>query len=70
MIDSDAADYGKVSGLGETVRLGSLKHYYLYNLADNLVGTHVQPAAPDSMIFYRLGGKGILAHGKDRKSVV
>ena len=64
VIDSDAADYGKVSGLGETVRMGSLKHYYLYNLADNLVGTHVQPAAPDSMIFYRLGGKGILAHGK------
>lgn len=43
---------------------GSFSHYLAYYCADFLIGTHVQPCAPDLILFYHLAGKGIRARGK------
>ena len=64
VIDPRSPDYGKVSALGPTVRMGSLRHYLMYLAADRLVSSHVQPAAPDLMIFYHLRQLGIHPRGK------
>ena len=64
VIDPRSPDYGKVSALGPTVRMGSLRHYLMYLAADRLVSSHVQPAAPDLMLFYHLRQLGIHPRGK------
>ena len=64
VITPDSPDAAKVEALGETVPFGSLRHRLMYLCADVLAGTHVQPAAPDLMVFYHLGARGIRARGK------
>ena len=64
VIDKSSPDYDKVARLGKTVAMGSLRHHLMYLAADRLVGTHVQPAAPDLMGYYRLRKVGLHARGK------
>ena len=64
VIDPASPDYGKAAQLGRTVAWRSLKHYLMYLAADMLIGTHVQPAAPDLMAFYHLRQIGIRPRGK------
>ena len=64
VISDDSADREKVTSIGKTVRTGSFRHYLMYHAADVLIGTHVQPAAPDIWAFYRLAHGGIRAKGK------
>ena len=64
VIDRASPDYEKVARLGKTVAMGSLRHRLMYLAADRLVGTHVQPAAPDLMGYYRLRKIGIRPRGK------
>jgi len=45
-IDPLAADYAKVALLGETVRFGSLSHYWLYALSQVAASTHMFGASP------------------------
>ena len=63
-ISDDSADREKVASLGKTVKTGSFRHYLMYQAADYLIGTHVQPAAPNVWIFYRLTRIGIRARGQ------
>ena len=64
VITSDSPDAGKIAALGGAVQKGSFQHYLLYYCANYLVGTHVQPCAPDLMVHYHLANKGIRARGK------
>ena len=64
VIDKTSPDYDKIARLGKTVRLGSLRHYLMYLAADQLISTHVQPAAPDMITFYHLRQIGIRPRGK------
>ena len=64
VIETDSADRAKIEALGGMVPRGSFSHYLAYYCADFLVGTHVQPCAPDLILFYHLAGKGIRARGK------
>ena len=64
IIDPGSPDYDRVAQLGSTVRQGSLRHYLMYLAADRLVSSHVQPAAPDLMVFYHLRQAGIRPRGK------
>ena len=63
VIDASSPDYDKVARLGNTVAMGSIRHYLMYLAADQLIGSHVQPAAPDLMGFFRLRKAGIHARG-------
>ena len=64
VITADSSDAEKIAALGGAVQKGSFRHYLLYYCADYLVGTHVQPCAPDLMVHYHLASKGIRARGK------
>lgn len=64
VIDKSSPDYGKVAQLGDTVPLGSIRHYLMYLAADQLISTHVQPASPDLMTYYHLRQIGIHPRGK------
>lgn len=64
IITSDSSDAAKITALGGAVQKGSFQHYLLYYCADRLIGTHVQPCAPDLMVHYHLASKGIRARGK------
>ena len=64
VIDQASPDYGKVARLGETAAWRSLRHYLMYLAADMLIGTHVQPAAPDLMAYYHMREIGIHPRGK------
>lgn len=64
VIDPASPDSGKAAALGRTVAWKSLKHYLMYLAADMLIGTHVQPAAPDLVAFYHLRQAGIRPRGK------
>lgn len=64
VITADSPDAAKIAALGGAVQKGSFQHYLLYYCADYLVGTHVQPCAPDLMVHYHLAVKGIRARGK------
>lgn len=64
IITTDSADADKINTLGGAVQYGSFRHYLLYYCADYLVGTHVQPCAPDLILYYHLAVKGIRARGK------
>ncbi len=64
VITPDSMDAPKVTALGGLVPSGSFRHYLLYYCADYLVGTHVQPCAPDLMVHYHLASHGIRARGK------
>ncbi len=64
VISEDSADYKNVMCLGGIVYYRSFKHYLAYYCADFLIGTHIQPASPDLMLFYHLKKFGIGARGK------
>ena len=64
VIDPASPDCEKVSKLGKTVAWRSIRHYLMYLAADMLVGTHVQPCAPDLMAYYHLRQIGVHARGK------
>lgn len=64
VITSDSVDRDKIDALGGAVNFRSFMHYLLYYSADYLIGTHLQPAAPDLMIFYHLASHGIKPRGK------
>ncbi len=64
VIDKTSPDYNKVAQLGRTVAQKSLRHYLMYLAADYLISTHVQPAAPDMIIFYHLRQMGIHPRGR------
>ena len=64
VIQKTSPDYNKVARLGDTVDMGSLRHYLKYLAADYLISTHVQPAAPDMITFYHLRQIGIRPRGK------
>ncbi len=64
VISPESPDYEKIARLGSTVRQGSLRHYLMYLSADRLVSSHLQPAAPDLMIWYHLRQLGLRPRGK------
>lgn len=64
VITADSPDAAKINALGGAVQRCSFRHYLLYYCADYLVGTHVQPCAPDLIVHYHLAAKGIRARGK------
>ena len=64
VITADSPDDAKIAALGGAVQRCSFRHYLLYYCADYLVGTHVQPCAPDLIVHYHLAAKGIHARGK------
>ena len=64
VITADSPDAAKITALGGAVQRCSFRHYLLYYCADYLVGTHVQPCAPDLIVHYHLAAKGIRARGK------
>ena len=64
VIDETSPDSCKVAQLGRTVAWRSLRHYLMYLAADYLIGTHVQPAAPDLMAYYHLRQVGIRPRGR------
>lgn len=64
VITKDSPDFSKIEELGGMVEYGSMRHYFLYYCAEKLIGTHVQPCAPDSILYYHLAAKGIKAHKK------
>ena len=64
VITADSPDAAKIAALGGAVQRCSFRHYLLYYCADYLVGTHVQPCAPDLIVHYHLAAKGIRARGK------
>ena len=63
VISGDSPDREKVTALGKTVESGSLQHHLMYLAADYLVGTHVQPAAPNPWAYYRMAQYGLRAKG-------
>lgn len=64
VITNDSEDYEKAAKLGNTVKFRSFKHYFLYFTAEHLIGTHVQPCAPDKVMYYHLAKMGIRPRGK------
>lgn len=64
VITEKSADFSKISALGGAIEYGSFYHYLAYFAAKNLIGTHVQPCAPDKIMYYHLAKKGIRAKGK------
>lgn len=64
IITDDSEDKPRIDALGGALRKGSFGHYLAYYCADYLVGSHVQPCAPDLMVHYHLAPKGIRARGK------
>ena len=64
VIDPDSPDARKVAPLGRTVAFRSLRHDLMYLAADMLISTHVQPAAPEPMVYYNLRKIGIRPRGR------
>lgn len=64
VITKTSVDYDKISKLGGAVEYRSFMHYLMYFGAKNLIGTHVQPCAPDKIMYYHLAAKGIRARAK------
>lgn len=64
IITDDSVDKQKVSVLGKTVSFKSFSHYLCYYAADYLIGTHVQPCAPDLILHYHLAKYKIKPRGK------
>lgn len=64
VISKDSADYRKIAVLGGAVKYRGFEHYLMYFSAKYLIGTHVQPCAPDKMMHYHLAKKGIRPRGK------
>lgn len=64
VITADSPDRPRIDALGGAVRWGSWEHYLLYYCADHLVGSHVQPCAPDHMMHYHLARLGLRARGR------
>lgn len=59
VIDPKSPDRDKIAPLGGLVNYRSFRHYLLYYAADYLISTHVQPCAPDMILFYHLAPKHI-----------
>lgn len=64
VISRDSPDLVRAASIGKTVRFRSLRHHLMYLAADYLISAHVQPAAPDMIIYYHFAGIGIRANGK------
>lgn len=64
VISKNSPDFEKISCLGNVVLYKSFKHYLMYFSAQYLVGTHVQPVAPDKIMYYHFAKKGIKPQGK------
>ena len=64
VITADSPDAARITALGGAVQKGSLQHYLLYYCADCLIGTHVQPCAPDLVVHYHLAAHRLRARGK------
>lgn len=64
VISKDSPDYEKIVALGGAVQYRSFEHYLMYHSAVNLISTHVQPCAPDKIMYYHLAKKGIRPRGK------
>lgn len=64
VITTDSADEMKIAALGGGVRYRGFSHYLMYYSAEYLIGTHVQPCAPDLIMYYHFASKGIKAHGR------
>ncbi len=63
VITPDSPDRDRVACLGKTVRFQSIRHYLMFLAADVLVGTHLQPAAPDLWVFFHLSQWGFREKG-------
>lgn len=63
-IADDSVDAPKIAALGGALRYRSFRHYLAYYAAKNLISTHVQPCAPDKMIYYHLAKMGVRPRGK------
>lgn len=59
VISADSPDITRISELGGAVDYRSFSHYLMYYSARYLAGTHVQPCAPDLILYYHLAQKGI-----------
>lgn len=64
VISSDSPDAEKLQKLGGAVEYKSFRHYLSYFSASFLIGTHVQPCAPDKIMYYHLARSGIRARAK------
>lgn len=64
VIAKGSPDYEKIAALGGAVQYRSFEHYLMYHSAVNLISTHVQPCAPDKIMYYHLAKKGIRPRGK------
>lgn len=64
IISPTDSDYSKIAELGGAVDYKSFKHRLMYFAAKYLIGTHVQPCAPDKIMYYHLASKGIRPRGK------
>lgn len=64
VITENSVDAPKITALGGAVRYRSFQHYLAYYAAKNLISTHVQPCAPDKMMYYHLAKMGIRPRGK------
>lgn len=64
VISPTSADREKVMALGNCVNFKSFRHYLCYYAADYLIGTHVQPCAPDLILHYHLARLGLRPRGK------
>lgn len=64
VISKSSADFDKIKSLGGEVEYRSFKHYLAYFSAKFLIGTHVQPCAPDKIMYYHLAKKGVRPKAK------
>lgn len=64
VITPDSPDRARIDELGGAVGYRSLLHYLMYYAAEALISTHVQPAAPDKVIYFRLAQHGLHASGR------
>lgn len=64
VITPGSPDRPLIDKLGGAVNYRSPRHYIMYYAADALISTHVQPAAPDKVIYFRLAQHGLHARGR------
>lgn len=64
IIEKDSTDYARVQPYGNIIEYRSFQHYLLYFAAKYIIGTHVQPAAPDKMMYFHLARRHIRPNAK------
>lgn len=57
-ITKDSKQLKKISGLGNIIYHGTVKHYIYYILAEKIVAAHLGSCDPESPIIWKLEGKG------------